>query len=257
MNDATVATGTAQDNANEEEKAFGKDDIDRRYFRPTELQDAQNYVNKIMTIEGIEVKRNFDPEKGLNDGFGLGIIPISKRVETEEGGKNVVQFVAICAVPDIQVVVNHEKGQNFVSDVVHDHFMSKAANAFRIRPDGSTAASVPETLEDFITSMKGKEGLKTFTEIAPTFVGALKKKGIKFMTPALLRQTLQSTAFAASQFEKINQESWVKLIDSMIAFAKEKALDPAILVSWKETRDQKQSTTLDDDVISGALEDLV
>lgn len=242
---------------NAEEKAFSLQDVKRNYFGPGSLGDAQEYVNKVMAIQPEpKVERNFDPEKGLPDGFGLGVIPISARIETDEGGKNVVQKVAIFQIPDLSVVATHEKGQRFVADTIHDHFLNKAANSVRIRPDGSVPASVPESLEDFITSLKGREGLKTFTEIAPAFVKALKKKGIKFMTPALLRQTLQSAQFAAGQFEKISQESWVTIIDKMIAYSKEKGLDPQILNSWKETRDAKLAAEIDDDMISGALDSL-
>jgi hypothetical protein len=49
---------------------------------------------------------------------------------------------------------------------------------------------------------------------------------------------LQSSAFASSQFEKISQENWVTLLDAMVALANKKGLDPAVLVNWKETRDE-------------------
>lgn len=256
MNPATaegMPAEAVQNATDGDDKSFKLDDVKRKYFSPDNLEEGVSYVNQIIEIGEVDIKRNFKEEDDFPEGFGLGVIPISVR----EGDKNVVKSVAVCAIPDVSIVVNHEKGQQFISDVVQSNFLVKAANAFRVRPDGGTAATVPETLEDFITSMKGREGLKTFTEIASTFVRALKKKGIKFMTPALLRQTLQSSQFASGQFEKIEQASWVKILDSMIAYAKTKQLDTSILEHWKNTRDEKEAVEIDDDVISGALEELV
>lgn len=259
--DATVLAGSSEtesqvetsetENNEAEETAFTLDGVKRQYFEPSDLQDAQELVDQIVALD-CRIHRNFDPAEEFPEGFGLGVIPIS----TREGSKNVVKSVAICAVPSTETVVSHEDGQDFIRGVLADAFMTKAASAFRPRPDGSVAASVPKSVQDFITSLRGKEGLKTFTEIAPPFVKALKQKGIKFMTPLLLRQTLQSAAFAAEQFAKINQEVWVKFLDRMIETAETKKLDPQILKHWKETRNEAAVIEANDDVVNDALEGL-
>lgn len=225
-------------------KPFKTDDITKRYFAPDQLQEAQGYLTKISAVcaDGT-IKRNFEPEKDFPDGYGLAVVPISKRVE---GKGNVFLGVAIAAIPDPASVAEHEKGGEFIRSAITDVFMSKVANACRPRPDGTVATTIPFTIEDFIESRRGRENLKAFSEIAPIFVKALRKKGIKYMTPGLLRQTLQSTAFAETQFEKIAQAAWQKVLDAMIVKAKAGGFDPAILQNWKDTRDSVEVEEIDD-----------
>jgi len=98
----------------------------------------------------------------------------------------------------------------------------------------------PATITDFLESRRGRETLKAFSEIAPLFVKALRKKGITFMTAQILRQTLQSKQFAEVQFEKIPQDAWQKVLDGMIVKSKAEGHDPQILINWKDTRDSTE-----------------
>ncbi len=225
---------------------FTMENVEKRYFAPDQLEDAQTYLGKVTNVcpDGA-IKRNFDPEEVFPDGYGLAVVPISKR-SLEKGGGNISIGIVVAAIPDPASVANHEKGGEFIRSAITDVFMAKVANSCRPRPDGTTATTIPFTIEDFIESRRGRESLKAFTEVASAFVKALRKKGIIYMTPGLLRQTLQSKAFAATQFEKINQDAWQKVLDAMIVKAKAAGHDPAILVNWKDTRDSVEVVEIED-----------
>lgn len=220
-----------------EDAKFTLGDVTRRYFSPDQLpKEASDYLKKVIEVAAIgEIKRNFDPEKPFPEGYGLAFIPLSKRDASGKG--NITIGIAVAAIPDPELVGAHEKGGEFIRDAITDVFMAKIANACRPRADGTTAPTIPYEIMDFLESRRGRETLKAFSEIAPIFVKALRKKGIRFMTAQLLRQTLQSKQFAESQFEKIPQEAWQKVLDGMIVKAKSEGHDPAVLVDWKQTRD--------------------
>ena len=85
MSDTALATApepeveTPEDTA--EVETFKLGDVVKRYFSPDQLQDeAQAAVSKIVAIAKTgEIKRNFDPEEPFPDGYGLAVIPLSKR----------------------------------------------------------------------------------------------------------------------------------------------------------------------------------
>ncbi len=217
--------------------AFTLGDVTKRYFSPDQLTEAQAVLSQIVEVaEEGEIKRNFKPEEPFPEGYGLAVIPLSRRGNVPGAG-NITIGVAIAAIPDPEMVGSHDKGAEFIRAVITDTFISKVANACRPRADGTTAPTIPFDIMDFLESRRGRESLKAFSEIAPRFVKALRQKGIRYMTAQLLRQTLQSKQFAETQFEKIPQEAWQKVLDGMIVKAREAQLDPAVLVNWKDTRD--------------------
>ena len=229
---------------------FTTEDIKRRFFSPEQLQDhGVPYINKIQSL-GVPVKRNFDPQQDFPSGYGLGVIPISKR----ENEQNVLVSVAVCAIPDLALVANDEEGQKFIRTAVIDTFMNKAANAFRERADGTVAASAPYSLEDFITRRTRGESVKTFTTLAPHFVKALKQKGLKFLTAQLLRQILQSASFAGQIAATVPQEKWVDVLDIMIGKASEAGLDTQILENWKSTRNEAELQSIEDEDFTDLME---
>ncbi len=236
MSDTTANETT--DETGDDENAF---EVEKCYFGPDELATAGEYLNQVAANYD-KISRNFDPEKDFPAGYGLSIVPISKR--TNEG--NVTIGVAVAAIPDPTTVAEHEKGGDFIRQAVLDSFMAKVANSVRPRADGSTAGTMPFSVEDFIERRGGGASLKAYTEIAPTFVKALRQKGLKFITASMLRQVLQSKAFAEAQFEKIAQNVWEKILDSMVQHASKKGLDPAVLVNWRETRDQVEVPEMDE-----------
>ncbi len=229
-----------------ETDAFTMDSIVKKYFSPDNLQEAQDYLATVTSVcdEGT-IKRNFEASDPFPEGYGLAIVPISRR-GSEPGSGNIAIGVVVAAIPDPEIVAAHEKGGEFIRSAIVDVFMAKVANACRPRPDGTVASTFPFSIEDFIESRRGRENMKAFSEIASIFVKALREKGIRYMTPQLLRQTLQSTAFAEAQFEKISQSAWQRVLDAMIVKAKAEGLDPAILVNWKKTRDQIEMMEIGD-----------
>jgi len=240
----TTQSAPEAETETDSEDGFTLEDVTKRYFAPDQLSEAQDYLGKVVEVaKAGQIKRNFDPEKPFPDGYGLAVVPLSKRTE---GVGNVTIGIAIAAIPDPELVGNHEKGGEFIRSAITDVFMAKVANACRPRADGTTAPTIPFEISDFLESRRGRESLKAFSEIAPAFVKALRKKGIKFMTAQLLRQTLQSKQFAETQFEKIPQEAWEKVLDGMAIKAKAEGHDPAVLVNWRETRNSTEVAEIGD-----------
>ncbi len=233
--------------ADKTEKPFDFDAVKRSYFPSLKLTEAQSLIGAITenaSAQGIAVRFNFDPTKEFVAGYGIAIIPITKR--TDERG-NIVNGIAIAAIPDIETVQAHQLGQQYVVDTVINSMINKLANAVRPRGDaGTVSASVPFTVEDFLTSNRVEGVLLAFRQLAPVYVKVLKKKGLKFMTEGILRQTLQNAAFAEQQFPKIGQDKWQLILDNMIATATEEKIAVGILTEWKETRDSIE--IMDDDV---------
>jgi len=114
---------------------------------------------------------NFATEKEFPQGYGIGIIPISKR----SGGENITLGVAISAIPDVETVKAHENGNAFVVDAVVGNMMAKLANAVRPRGENNeTASSIPFTVEDFITSNRPEGVLLAFRKYANAYVKVFK-----------------------------------------------------------------------------------
>lgn len=244
-NQAAVAEQASAEVTNDAENVtdseFTLQDVTRRYFSPSELDEASEYMNAVSQVcpDGA-LKSNFDGSS-VPDGFGIAVDPIKKRVENEG---NVTVGVAVCVMPDMETIAEYGdgKGLEFIKDAVNDKLMAKIAHSFRPRNNETQAdrvkreASVPTTIEAFLTSARGDGSLKTFTQLSSDFVKALRKMGLSLMSSAILRQTLSSKEFATAQYPKIPDASWDAILDKMISNAKAEKLDPAILVHWKETR---------------------
>ncbi len=221
---ATVATTTKVD------------DISKAYFPSEKLAEAQTEIEKVNAIcseHELAMVFNFDTEAEFPTGYGIALVPIAKRINNE----NKTLGVAIAAIPDVATVQQHEGGQQFVTDSVIGAMVAKLANSVRPRgEDNETASSIPYTVSDFITSNRAEGVLLAFRKLASDYVKVLKGKGLKFMTESILRQTLQSAAFAEQKFPKVDQATWEKLLDSMIARAEKEELAPGMLNEWKKTR---------------------
>ena len=225
---------------------FTLDSVERKFYGPAQMELAQAKVNEVKThIPKEYVRWNFDPATTqVPAGYGIAIVPTSKRHESGKG--NVRTGVVIAAMPSAETVAQHEKGAEFISETVTDYFMAKCANAVRPRDDGTTG-TLPFEITAFIERKRGAASLKTFTEMAKAFVDALKKSGFTGMSQLLLKQLLQSKAFAEQYSAKHeNNGFWDKVLERMIAGAKEKGLDPAILVNWAETREQIEFSVAED-----------
>jgi len=255
-NTPDIEPETTEETETEETEDFNLQDVERIYYGPDELENASVAINEIMAnVDGKNVTFNFKPDdaSSIPDGFGLAIVPNTRRVE----GQGVVTYgVTVAAMPDPSTVLANENGEDFVRKLVTENLLSKVANSSRQRPDG-TSGTLPVSLADFMEARRGRgEGLKTYTAIASHFVKALRKKGLKLINAQILRNCLQSAMFATEQFEKIEQSQWELVLNLMIAKANEQKLDPAILNDWKDKRDAFEIES-NEDVDFGDLADLI
>lgn len=226
--------------------------IKKEFWGQAQLEVAQETVNKVIeTVTNANGKLtfNFDPEAEFPKGYGLAVVPICKK--NEASGTMETLGAAIGAIPDYATVIESPEGAAYAKEVVETALMAKLANAVRPRADGNVAASVPFSLEDFITSNRPEGVLVAFRKLSGAYVKLLKGQGLKLMTDGILRSVLESAAFAESQFPKVPQTSWEALLDSMIKKAVEGNMVPGMLEDWRKTRDQAGMPTAEDVDLSG------
>jgi hypothetical protein len=217
--------------------------IKKAYFPSTKMDAAQIAVGVVSAIaeeHELNMVFNFDVEGEFPAGYGLAIGPISKR----ENNENNVVGVSIAAIPDLATVEKEIGGSQFIHDAAIGSMIAKLANAVRPRGEtGETASSIPFSVEDFITTNRPEGVLLAFNALAPAYVKVLKKKGLKHLTNSILRQVLQSAAFAEQQFPAVAQEKWLGILNSMVSNAEKDGLAVGLLAEWVKTRD---SATLED-----------
>lgn len=262
------ADETAIDNAPavQNDGSGGKDtefSVSREYFGPDGLEKAQARVGEIFAnieklgLTGDDILSNFGEDFFETDaakGYGISIVPVSKRSETGEG--NVLQFICVAAMPDPVTVQETEKGASWLHEIAVAEMSAKIAQTARSIGKGETA-TFPLSIMDFVENRKSSGGLTTFNEIAPPFVKWLKSQGLKAMTQKLLRECLSSKAFAEETFSGVSQTVWETMLDRMIAKAEKENLPTAVLTHWKETRDQAiaREIEIDETALSG-LDDI-
>lgn len=249
------ATTTAAD-------AFTLQNIKRRYFAPDELETAQAEIGKVLAVCPQNMFRsNFDlADEKVPDGYGVAIVPISQRQKVGEDQKTVVLGATVALVPSPQVIMADDAGMDFVRDTLVDVCVAKIANAVRPK-DGVLDADlfIPKTLEHFITVQKKGEGLKTFNELAPRVIKAMKEKtkgAMQFLTPQILRQVLQNSGWASHTFPNIPDTSWERVLEMMIKLATAEKLDTNILESWKSSRNEAAMAEVDADDFESAIASL-
>jgi len=222
------------------ERKVDMEKIRKQYYPSVKIVDAQvamGLMSHLAKKYNLEVKFNFDIEADFPVGFGIGIIPIAKRVNNE----TVTLGIAIAQIPDIETVQKHEHGAAFILAAVSNNMMAKLANAVRPRGDNDeTASSIPATVEDFITSNRPEGVLLGFNTYAGAYVKVLKKSGLKLLTVSILRQALQSKAFAEQQFPRVTQDKWTKILDSMVKRATDDGIAIGMLADWKQSRDSAE-----------------
>jgi hypothetical protein len=218
---------------------FTAENIEKRHFvMPSDAADAQDYIGKVVKVlPGKDIKYNFDQSKPFPDGYDILVLPVSKR--SSEGKGNEIVGACIAAVPSVESIMAHEKGEAFIRSAIITAFSIKLGNAVRPK-DGEEidSNSIPQTVEDFIENRRSSGGLEAYNTVAKDMVAALRKQGLKLITVPLLRQVLQSKQFAENTYPAIKQEQWVKVLDILIALAGKAKLDPAVMQNWKDTRDQ-------------------
>ena len=243
------AQNEASNQPEQKDEGFKLQEVDRKYYGPSEVQQAKEEVSRItegLAAMGINPMFNFEPEEPFPEGYGIAIIPLSKRVP-EEGNVNI--NVAIGAIPDPELIAEKDGGSDWIYSTLTAALIAKVANNARPKADGSSSGSLPFSVQDFITNQRAGENLEAWRKIAPRYVTGLrqKAKGLRGLTLSVLKQILQSTEFAESMYSKIPQSVWVRVLDKIIEHAKEEGLDTAVLEHWKATRDsaEMQEPTID------------
>ena len=221
-------------------------DIEKKVFPPEMLNEATSYIQEVIAIaekENIEPVFNFDPAGDFPEGYGISVIPLTKRV-AERG--NLTYGIVIAAVPTVETLANDEAGANYISKIVTDNLLRQISAGAKPKDEGAQI-SIPFKVSEFVTTSR-TSGLAAFNAVASDYVKALKTKGLKFMSKVLLRQVLASAAFAEQQFPRLSQENWQLVLDSMVAHVKQKGMEAGVLGHWKNTRDTVEIDTSDIDL---------
>ncbi len=208
--------------------------IKRKHFSSTALEDGQKYIGEVMQVcdaNSIDPVFNFDIEQEFPEGYGLAVIPLTKQVA---GFGNVTQGIAIAAVPDYDTVAANPDGVLWIQKQTNAAMLRQIATAAKAETGQIT--SIPFKVADFATTARST-GLLAFNHLATAYVKALKTKGLKLMSKALLRQILASAAFAEQQYPRLPQSNWVAVINSMVKHAEKDGIDTTGLHDWLKTRD--------------------
>ena len=235
-------TNTAETGGENTSKPFTIDDVTKKIFTASDTDNAVAYVGKVQSVvDENAIVWNFDPngEEGLPEGYGIGVFPVSER--NAETKKNVLSQVIIAGVPDFSTVMEDEAGRDFVINALNNAISTKLANAVR-NADGPV--KLPLSVRDFVTRKTRGDDLKSFNELSQGLIKLLKDMGFKNMNKPTLRGCLNNADMAESQYPKVPQEQWEKLLDVCILMAGKKGLDDSIFVHWKATRDD---ATFEDD----------
>jgi len=248
-NTAVAAEEATPETATETEQPT-LDSIEKQYYPSASIEAASAAIEQAQTIAesvGAKVTYNFNINDDFPQGYGILVDTITKR--KADGSGNEAVGVLVAALPDFETVQNDEQGAKFIREKTIDAMTAKLKNAVRPRgEDGAVSASVPMSVTDFVTSSRPEGVLVAFRQMAGAYVKLLKKRGLSMMTEAILRQTLQSAAFAEQNFPKVTQDKWVTILDSMIANAKKENLATGIMEEWKQTRDSAELPTADIDL---------
>lgn len=248
------AQNNAATNATNNAPAFTADDLEKTYFGPAEIgQEKFNTLIANINTLGIAPKSNVPADTAIPDGYGLLILPISKRVNNE----NKTTGVAICAVPDFNHAANftdeggNALGRTFIENSYYNALAVKLGNAVRERKNGQAAETIPFKELEFFTTMRGGDSVKSFSKLAPLFVSALRKQGLRSITQQTLRMCLTSQPFATQQHPKVPQEAWEKVLHTMIREAEKQSLPTEVFANWLATRNE---TEIEDEI--GSFDDL-
>ncbi len=219
--------------------------VERKYFGSAALEAGQVYISTAMEAchaNNIDAVLNFDAAEEFPAGYGLAVIPLTERVD---GQGNVTKGMAIAAIPDFETIAADADGSSWVQKQITDAMLRQVSTAAKSK-DGQLT-SIPFKVADFATSSRSS-GLAGFNHVGALFVKALKTKGLKLMSKALLRQILASAAFAEQQYPRLPQENWVAVLSSMVSHAAKDGIDVSGLKHWLSTRDTETVDMADVDL---------
>lgn len=237
---------TNQANATAPASALSLANIKSASFGPENIQKAGEFLEQMAAAGITQIVANGDWTKTgqLPAGYGISIRPVSKTVEVTatDGSKERVRenfAVLALAVPTVALLLQTEKGIDYVNNAVLRALEQKASNAV-IRADDIGSVALPYTVDEFTTDASvGAQGigLKTYTEMAPAMLKQLAAMGVK-LDRAMLRMVLQSADFAGKLMPNITQGFWTKVINSAKLVAVRENMPVTIFDNWLASRDQ-------------------
>lgn len=204
------------------------DTIRHQYFDGV-TEEAAEVANGI-TENGINLHSNCDLE-AFPEGYELAIQPVGTRGKGNHA-------VAAVAIPTLETILESEVGATWIRGQIRTLLTKRTANPLRDWREGAEMPVLPFDLSDFIETKRAvKVDTKAFTALAKHFVAMLKDRGLKTINNAILRQVLQSSAFATSQYASVKQEFWAGVLGMMIEAAEKNNLDSTQMKNWLATRD--------------------
>lgn len=222
-------------------------DVSTTYFKPAEVASAG--VAFIQHVAGLlpadkPVLFNGDWAVGgeFPAGYGILVLPLGKQVKQGDENKRVTEHIVVAAIPTVDVLMQSGAGSDYIADAVQSALATKLRNSFT-RVEDKASVKLPVTVEDFITKGdKGAadQGLAAYKKVGPRLVAALKSKGIE-LNIGLLRQVLQSAAFASALMPGVKQTVWEKVIAAGKIEADKEKLPVTVFDHWLATRAQAAS----------------
>lgn len=231
----TTSVPPATQLSNQEADLAGLQDVEKKIYQPTQLEEGVKYIQEVMTVcekAQVEPILNFKIDDPFPEDYCLAVIPQQQRVPSR--GNQTINII-IAAIPTTDNLLTDDNGINYINKLITDSLIRQVVVSAKPRDEGALIM-IPFKMAEFVTTSRDN-GLASFNAIASSFVKALKTKGMMFITKVLLRQVLASASLAEQQFPKLPQTSWQHVIKTMIVFAKQKGLNAGILQHWLDTRD--------------------
>ena len=194
-------------------------------------------------------------------------VTVLKESRKQKDGATRREPVALVIWPIPTLAHVFGESEDWVSETVHDALITALLRPVRAAEDLSKVGDeMPTTIADFITSRRREGKFGVFVEYAPKILKALKRmfpKSERFrsLTPLILRQLCESSAFAASVDASLEEAGqWVKLIQGMRRTAVKEGKPTAVFDEWLATRDDTalveiEAESVDFDALFDADED--
>lgn len=252
MSDVSVAETTTDETDTSDLSPLAQlEAINQRVLSDDEVEKVVGSIMENCAETDIPLHFTFDADADFPETHQMCVIPVKeqhkKGTKDANGnplvGRYLVRMI-VGAIPRYNAVVALENGQTFIQNVLEEQFCNTLKKAVVLSVEDNRAT--PFEVADFLETGRGTGVWKTFSEVGPIYVGALKKldKGLKVLTLPLLRQVLSVRSVAEHMFPATDQAVWEEILRRMIETAKEMKLDPSVIVNMLNTRNDAAEKTV-------------